>query len=179
MLSNPGTLDFQLGYVLAGTLEISMKTIVLAATTLLFASLALPSAQAGQCPPGQEGSAIDDSAPTENYLVETEELDAIDLGKEKVNIPDHNLRMRTITVQPGGHVLLHGHENRPALALVTEGEFVEYSNECGVPVIHKLGEVINENSKVRHWVKNKGDTPAVLTVTDIVDLNDTQQGNFK
>ncbi|WP_208978281.1 cupin domain-containing protein [Pseudovibrio denitrificans] len=129
--------------------------------------------------PGQEGSAIDDSAPTENYLVETEELDAIDLGKEKVNIPNHNLRMRTITVQPGGHVLLHGHENRPALALVTEGEFVEYSNECGVPVIHKLGEVINENSNVQHWVKNNGDTPAVLTVTDIVDLTDTQQGNFK
>ncbi|WP_208982236.1 cupin domain-containing protein [Pseudovibrio sp. JE062] len=156
-----------------------MKIIALATVTLFFTGLATSSAYSGQCPPGQEGSAIDDSAPTENYLVETEELDAIDLGKEKVNIPNHNLRMRTITVQPGGHVLLHGHENRPALALVTEGEFVEYSNECGVPVIHKLGEVINENSNVQHWVKNNGDTPAVLTVTDIVDLTDIQQGNFK
>ncbi|AEV35403.1 putative membrane associated protein [Pseudovibrio sp. FO-BEG1] len=174
-----GTCSFLLGYCLRGTLESPMKTIALATATLFFAGLATSSAYAGQCPPGQEGSAIDDSAPTENYLVETEELDAIDLGKEKVNIPNHNLRMRTITVQPGGHVLLHGHENRPALALVTEGEFVEYSNECGVPVIHKLGEVINENSNVQHWVKNNGDTPAVLTVTDIVDLTDTQQGNFK
>ncbi len=156
-----------------------MKFILTVALSMVFASLTLVSVRAGQCPEGRAGSAIDDRAPTTNYLVETEELDVIDLGKEKVNIPNHNLRMRTITVQPGGHVLLHGHENRPALALVTQGEFLEYSNECSIPVEHKEGDVINENSRVQHWVKNNGDVPAVLTVTDIVDLNDTQQGNFK
>ncbi len=156
-----------------------MRTTAMVVTTLLFAGMSLPFAYAGQCPPGQDGSAIGDNAPTENYLVETEVLNAIDLGEEKVNIPNHNLRTRSITVQPGGHVFLHGHESRPVLALVTEGEFVEYSNECGVPVIHKLGDVINENSSVRHWVENAGDTRAVLMVTDIVDLGDPQQGNFK
>lgn len=156
-----------------------MRVIGLAATSLLLIGFTLSSANAGTCPAGKEGTAIDDKAPTENYLVETEELDAIDLGKEKVNIPDHNLRMRTIKVQPGGHVLLHEHDNRPALALVTKGEFLEYSNECGVPVVHELGEVINESSGVQHWVKNNGDATGVLTVTDIVDLTGTQQGNFK
>ncbi|KZL19221.1 Cupin domain protein [Pseudovibrio axinellae] len=156
-----------------------MKISALIITASLSIGFATSLVHAGQCPPGKEGSAIDSRAPTQNYLVATQELDAIDLGRENVAIKDHQLRMRTITVQPGGHVMLHGHENRPALALVTQGQFLEYSNECREPVVHRLGDVINENSNVQHWVKNDGDTPAVLTVSDILDVSDTQQGNFK
>lgn len=135
-------------------------------------------ASAGSCPPGHKGNALNKDAPHENMQVDTHVVGTVRLDGPVLHLPNHELRMRRITVEPGGAVMLHSHENRPALAIVTKGELIEFNNECSVPIRHKTGEIIKEGFHVKHWMKNDGPGSAVLTVTDIVDLNGEDTGNF-
>ena len=146
-------------------------TIIALAFVINTSQLAFASTNA--CPPEERhGSAITDDAPTFNKAVSTHNISHINLNTELVNFPNRQLRFRTITIGPGGHVKLHSHTNRPAYAIVTQGEVVEYSNLCAVPVVHGLHAHIRESLDDKHYVVNQGKTAAVLTVTDIINQED-------
>ena len=40
------------------------------------------------------------------------------------------LRFRKLTIEPGGIVPWHSHDDRPALIYVAEGEIIEYASNC-------------------------------------------------
>ena len=67
----------------------------------------------------------------------------------------------------------HSHDDRPALIFVQEGEIFEYASNCGVPILHKAGEIRPETKGTSHWWENKGAKTVILYVGDILhDKND-------
>lgn len=124
---------------------------------------------AGECPAGKQGANALPNAPSAPVGVVDKELAAISLGQEKVKLPGRRLRLRAMTIEPGGVVPLHSHADRPALIMVNSGEIYEYSSKCTVPILHKAGEVAREFAGTKHHWKNEGKTPVNLTIADIVN----------
>jgi quercetin dioxygenase-like cupin family protein len=100
-------------------------------------------------------------------------LAAIDLEKEPANIKGRQLRFRKLTIEPGGIVPWHSHDDRPAIIYVAEGEIVEYASNCTDPIVHKAGEIRPESKGTSHWWQNLGNKTVVLFVGDVLhDKND-------
>jgi quercetin dioxygenase-like cupin family protein len=100
-------------------------------------------------------------------------LGAIDLGKEPAHIEGRELRFRKLTIEPGGIVPWHSHDDRPALIFVQQGEIVEYASNCTDPIVHKTGDLRKEMFGTSHWWKNLGKETVILYVADVrKDPND-------
>lgn len=132
------------------------------------------SAMAGQCPaeqlraPGQ-GQQAGATAPRD---VTDTVLGMIELAKEPVAIDGRQFRLRRLVIQPGGEVPWHSHEDRPAIIYVVQGEVMEYSSDCAVPIVHKAGDTSVERHQVSHWWKNAGSEPVVLISADLLRQED-------
>jgi quercetin dioxygenase-like cupin family protein len=126
-------------------------------------------AHAGQCPADKAAANDLPGAATAPVGVVDTELASIDLANENVKLDQRRLRLRHMTIAPGGIVPLHSHEDRPALIMVNSGEIYEYSSKCAVPILHKAGEVAREFMGTRHWWKNTGTQAVDLTIGDIVN----------
>ena len=109
------------------------------------------------------------NAPSAQVGVTDTELASIDLAKENVKLDQRRLRLRHMTIAPGGIVPMHSHEDRPALIMVNSGEIYEYNSKCSVPILHKAGDVAREFMGTRHWWKNTGSVQVDLTIGDIVN----------
>ncbi len=143
-------------------LTVSLLLAGLAATAAL-------SAQAGECPAGKAGANPLANAPTAPVGVTDTELASIDLAKENVKLNQRRLRMRHMTIAPGGIVPLHDHSDRPALIMVNSGEIYENSSKCLVPILHKAGDIAREYLGTKHHWKNETAKPVELTIADIVN----------
>jgi quercetin dioxygenase-like cupin family protein len=126
-------------------------------------------AHAGECPADKAAANSLPGAPTAAVGVVDTELASIDLSKENVKLDQRRLRLRHMTIAPGGIVPIHSHDDRPALIMVNAGEIYEYSSKCAVPILHKAGEVSRESLGLRHWWKNTGSQTVDLTIGDIVN----------
>ena len=135
----------------------------------LFALAVATSAEAGECPADKVGTNALANAPTAPVGVTDTELAAIDLAKENVKLNQRRLRLRHMTIAPGGIVPLHDHSDRPALIMVNSGEVVENSSKCLVPILHKAGDIAREYLGTKHHWKNETAKPVELTIADIVN----------
>ena len=135
------------------------------AATLTMAGLA----HAGVCPADKVAANDLPGAATAPVGVVNTELASIDLAKENVKLDQRRLRLRQMTIAPGGIVPMHSHEDRPALIMVNSGEIYEYNSKCSVPILHKAGEVAREFMGTKHWWKNTGSQAVNLTIGDIVN----------
>ena len=126
-------------------------------------------AHAGECPAGQAAANALAGAPTAPVGVTDTELASVDLAKENVHLDERRLRLRHMTIAPGGIVPMHSHEDRPALIMVNSGEIYEHNSKCAVPILHKAGEVAREFMGTKHWWKNTGTQTVDLTIGDIVN----------
>lgn len=142
------------------------------AGTVLFAA---PGAFAGECPAGQVRANVTKPM-TMPKGVSDKVLASIDLSKEKIGAKERLFRIRKLEIEPGGIVPYHSHGDRPALIYVVEGEIFEYSSECGVPILHKAGEVATETHVTSHWWHNATDKKVVLLSADI--LHDVADKNM-
>lgn len=124
---------------------------------------------AGECPAGKAAVNPLPDAPTAPLGVVDTELASIDLARENVMLDQRRLRLRHMTIAPGGIVPLHSHADRPALIMVNSGEIYENNSKCGVPILHKAGEVAREFLGTMHWWKNSGTQPVDLTIADLVN----------
>ena len=129
--------------------------------------VAAPGAFAGECPAGQVRANVTKPM-TMPKGVSDKVLASIDLGKEKIGAKDRQFRIRQLEIEPGGVVPFHSHAERPALIYIVQGEILEYSSECGVPIVHKAGEVSVEPHNVAHWWQNTGSAKVVLISADIL-----------
>ena len=137
---------------------------------LVAAALALSAtAFAGTCPADKVGENTLANAPTMPTGVSEKEIASIDLATENVKLDNRRLRLRHMTIQPGGIVPLHSHADRPALIMVNSGEVFENSSKCMVPILHKAGEVSKEFLGTMHWWKNSTKKAVELTISDIVN----------
>jgi quercetin dioxygenase-like cupin family protein len=138
---------------------------LIATATLSIAGLA----HAGECPADKVAANALPGAATAPVGVVDTELASIDLAQENVKLDQRRLRLRHMTIAPGGIVPLHSHEDRPALIMVNAGEIYESSSKCSVPILHKAGEVSREFLGTKHWWKNTGSVAVDLTIGDIVN----------
>ncbi len=146
-------------------MNLKPQRLIILVTLLAAAGLS----RAGECPADKLTANDLPGAASAPMGVKDTELASIDLSRENVKLEQRRLRLRHMTILPGGVVPLHSHEDRPALIMVTSGEIYEHSSKCAVPILHKAGEVAREAMGTRHWWKNTGSAVVNLTIADIVN----------
>jgi len=109
--------------------------------------------------------AIEQEAP-ETKGVTTELLATVDLGPEIEGMAGRELRMRMVTIEPGG-VLgpVHDHVDRPGVVYILQGTITDHRD--GVATEYGPGVGWPEDARTLHWLENKGTTPAVEISIDI------------
>jgi quercetin dioxygenase-like cupin family protein len=137
------------------------------------ASLTVPAAFAGVCPPDKMMADATKPDPSPAKGVTDSVLAAINLADEPAKIENRMLRLRKLTISPGGVVPWHSHGDRPAIIYIVSGEVTEYASNCAVPIVHKTGDVARETHVTAHWWKNTGKATVVLLSADLLhDAND-------
>ncbi|HMF09028.1 MAG TPA: cupin domain-containing protein [Thermoanaerobaculia bacterium] len=106
------------------------------------------------------------SPPTENKGIKAPVLTSLDLGPEIEGMQGRQLRMRLMTIEPGGALAMHSHKDRPALAYLLHGTLTE-TREGGEVSEHKEGDSWAEGKTTKHWAENRGTVPAVAVVVDV------------
>ena len=106
------------------------------------------------------------SPPAENKGVMVGAPTFIDLTNEIDSVAGRQLRMRVITIEPGGVVALHSHNGRPAVAYTLQGTLTEHLENGGV---HERlqGESWTEGRNITHWAENKGDKAVMVIAVDV------------
>lgn len=108
--------------------------------------------------------------PTEHKGVSVTELGIIneDSLKAQLGIEGFILRMRAVTVEPGGHIREHSHATRPGLVKMFSGTWVE-GHPDGREITYRAGDDIAllEDKDTVHWVYNRGSEPAIGVVCGI------------
>jgi quercetin dioxygenase-like cupin family protein len=151
----------------------SGRSIVLAGLAAGSMLIGVSSAVAGGCPADKMKADVRQPATHAAKGVTDTVLAAIDLEKEPANIKERQLRFRKLTIEPGGVVPWHSHDDRPAIIYVAEGEIVEYASNCADPIVHKAGDIRPETHGTSHWWQNLGNKTVILFVGDVLhDKND-------
>ena len=104
--------------------------------------------------------------PTESKGVKVSPPTALDLGAEIDSVEGRQLRLRVVTLEPGGVVAVHSHKGRPAVAYVVQGTLTETREGSG-PEEHHQGESWTEDHNTVHWAENKGSTPVMIVAVDV------------
>jgi len=104
--------------------------------------------------------------PAENKGLSAAPLQSLDLSEEVESVKGRPLRMRKITLQPGGVIGLHTHKDRPAVSYFLEGQ-VTYHQEGRADVVVGPGQGFAEGKATTHWAQNRGSVPAVWIAVDI------------
>lgn len=113
------------------------------------------------------GFAIGQSqVPTKTVGQSEEALRTINLADEMDSVQGRPLRMRKITLAPGGVLGLHNHVGRPAVGYVLQGE-TTYHVEGKPDVTLRPGDTFAEGKATTHWAENRGTVPSVWIAVDI------------
>jgi quercetin dioxygenase-like cupin family protein len=99
--------------------------------------------------------------------VHVELLATVDLGLEIEGMQGRHLRMRMVTIEPGG-VLgpIHDHWGRPGTVYVLQGTITDHRDEIVTDYGPGLGWP--EDRETVHWLENRGTVPALEISVDIV-----------
>jgi len=82
--------------------------------------------------------------------------------------PTKAVRLRRLTVQPGGVIAWHDHSAVQGMALVVSGQATERRNSCLDEMIYRAGDVALEDATTAHSWRNDGDVPAVILVAHVI-----------
>jgi quercetin dioxygenase-like cupin family protein len=94
-------------------------------------------------------------------------LSELDLGLEMEGMAGRQLRMRMVTIEPGGVFgPIHDHKDRPGMVYVLQGTITDHRN--GVAREYGPGVGWPEDRNTKHWLENRGTTPAVEISVDLV-----------
>jgi quercetin dioxygenase-like cupin family protein len=111
------------------------------------------------------GTAIGQQSPLkDNKGLDAKVVSTIDLAPD---MPSYQLRLRTITIGPGGVAGLHSHKDRPEFAYILEGTLTEF-REGGFTKQYNPGDVITGSRDITHWAENRGPGKVVFVGVDIV-----------
>lgn len=103
--------------------------------------------------------------PTRGITVEV--LATIDLAAEIDGIEGRQLRMRRVTIDPGGVFgPMHDHKGRPGMVFILQGVITDHRN--GISTEYGPGVGWHEDRHTLHWLENAGTERAVEISFDIV-----------
>jgi quercetin dioxygenase-like cupin family protein len=104
--------------------------------------------------------------PTADAGRSEELLRSLDLTTELESTKGRPLRMRKLTLQPGGVLALHNHADRPAITYLLQGQMT-YHQEGKPDVVANPGDGFAEGRATTHWAESTGRVPAVWIAVDI------------
>jgi quercetin dioxygenase-like cupin family protein len=107
------------------------------------------------------------AAPTQTIGQSEELLRSLDLTNEMDSSKGRTLRMRKVTLQPGGVLATHNHVDRPAVTYLLQGQMT-YHQEGRPNLVANPGDGFAEGRATTHWAESTGKTPAVWIAVDIV-----------
>lgn len=109
----------------------------------------------------------DEKPAPETKGVTSELLATVDLGPEIEGMEGRELRMRMVTIEPGGVFgPVHDHVDRPGIVYILEGTITDHRD--GVATEYGPGVGWPEDRNTIHWLENRGTTRAVEISVDIV-----------
>jgi quercetin dioxygenase-like cupin family protein len=99
--------------------------------------------------------------------VEVELLGTVELGGEIDGLEGRQLRMRRISIEPGGVFgPLHDHIGRPGIVFILQGTITDHRD--GVATDYGPGVGWPEDRNTLHWLENKGTVRAIEISIDVV-----------
>ena len=108
--------------------------------------------------------------PTDMKGVDVKELGIVseESLKAQLGIEGFILRMRAVSVMPGGHIMEHSHENSPALVKMIRGEWLE-GRPDGSETVYGVGgrDILVEDKDTVHWIYNRSKELATGVVCGI------------
>ena len=105
--------------------------------------------------------------PAETKGVAVKVLATVDLAGEIEGMEGHQLRMRMVTIEPGGSFgPIHDHKGRQGTVYILQGMITDHRD--GVATEYGPGAGWPEDRYTTHWLENRGIVPAVEISVDIV-----------
>jgi quercetin dioxygenase-like cupin family protein len=147
-----------------------VKSLLPAALLLLAAAAPAPAQLQPTVVPPHEHLPMGQEATVTQGVLAVKRLGGQPLEADFSALRGRELRLREITVAPGGSIGLHRHHQRPGVAYMLEGEMTERRAPAFTPRVIGPGDVAFEGSDVTHWWRNEGTTPARALVVDIVPV---------
>jgi quercetin dioxygenase-like cupin family protein len=115
----------------------------------------------------EESTMSNEQAAPETQGVAVDSLATVDLGPEIEGMTGRQLRMRMVTIEPGGVFgPIHDHKDRPGIVYILQGTITDHRN--GVATDYGPGVGWPEDRNTTHWLENRGTIPAVEISVDIV-----------
>jgi quercetin dioxygenase-like cupin family protein len=109
----------------------------------------------------------DEQAAPESKGVAVELLTTVDLGPEIPGMEGRELRMRMVTIDPGGVFgPVHDHIGRPGTVYVLRGTITDHRD--GTTTEYGPGVGWPEDRNTLHWLENRGSVQAVEISVDVV-----------
>jgi quercetin dioxygenase-like cupin family protein len=109
----------------------------------------------------------DEQRAPETTGVSVELLGTVDLGPEIAGMVGRQLRMRMVTIAPGGVFgPIHDHTDRPGIVYILQGTITDHRDGGAKDYGPGLGWPEDRNTT--HWLENRGTIPAVEISVDIV-----------
>jgi quercetin dioxygenase-like cupin family protein len=106
------------------------------------------------------------AAPKDNKGFKTTKTVTVDLGPEIEGMQGRQLRMRMLIIEPGGHIGIHNHKDRPAVVYFLKGtDIVTFGD--GTEKRFNPGDMSTATKDTIHWHRNDGNEPVVLIAADI------------
>ena len=84
--------------------------------------------------------------------------------------PTKAVRLRRLTVAPGGVIAWHDHSAVQGMALLVSGEMVELRNTCRDPITYRAGDIAREDAGTAHSWRNETSESAVVLVSHVITL---------
>ena len=106
------------------------------------------------------------AAPDSNQGFNATPKQVVDLGPEIEAMEGRQLRMRLITIEPGGHNAIHSHEDRPVVVYFLQGTDTVTLGD-GTSNVFRPGDTSFANKDTTHWHRNDGEEPVVFVAVDV------------
>lgn len=87
--------------------------------------------------------------------------------KTTIGLEGYTLRMRRVSVMPGGQIAEHSHADRPGIVSIVQGEWVEGKPTGEDTYSAEAYGTFPENENTVHWIYNRTDAPATALVCDL------------
>lgn len=103
--------------------------------------------------------------PTESKGIAAKVIGSLPLAPEINGIENRQLRMRVVTMAPGGVFAVHSHADRPSVEYVLKGQATEYIGDSSKK--YGEGESVLAGKSTTHWWRNDGTEPAIFVAVDV------------
>jgi quercetin dioxygenase-like cupin family protein len=128
--------------------------------------LAVQNARVRECPPERTQA----NARTEGFGAQAGVVGEDIALAPVASDPTRAVRLRRLTIAPGGVIAWHDHTAVQGMALMVSGEMVELRNSCLDPITYRAGDVAREGAATAHSWRNETDEPAIVLVSHLVAL---------